>query len=166
MSLGLLAPLGLAALAALALPLLVHLARREEQVPTDFAALRWLAAKFRPRQRLRFEEILLLALRLLLVAALALLLARPVLFGGRGDAAWLVVLPGAVLLIGYWGMGLRGVPLSVVVMAAALPAGSNALIFSQRYATLEAETTAAVVFSTLGFVVTAPLWLAILQRMA
>jgi hypothetical protein len=95
MSLGLLAPLGLAALAALLLPLLVHLARREEQVPTDFAALRWLAAKFRPRQRLRFEEIVLLALRLLLVAALALLLARPVLFGGRGDAAWLVVLPGA-----------------------------------------------------------------------
>lgn len=95
MSLGLLAPLGLAALAALLLPLLVHLARREEQVPTDFAALRWLAAKFRPRQRLRFEEILLLVLRLLLVAALALLLAQPVLFGSRGDAAWLVVLPGA-----------------------------------------------------------------------
>ncbi len=95
MSLGLLAPLGLAALAALLLPLLVHLARREEQVPTDFAALRWLAAKFRPRQRLRFEEILLLALRLLLVAALVALLAQPVLFGGRGDAAWLVVLPGA-----------------------------------------------------------------------
>lgn len=95
MSLGLLAPLGLAALAALLLPLLVHLARREEQVPTDFAALRWLAAKFRPRQRLRFEELLLLMLRLLLIAALALLLAQPVLFGGRGDAAWLVVLPGA-----------------------------------------------------------------------
>lgn len=95
MSLGLLAPLGLAALAALLLPLLVHLARREEQLPTDFAALRWLAAKFRPRQRLRFEEILLLMLRLLLVAALSLLLAQPVLFGGRGDAAWMVVLPGA-----------------------------------------------------------------------
>ncbi|PZO10532.1 MAG: hypothetical protein DCF27_02570 [Lysobacteraceae bacterium] len=95
MSPGLLAPLGLAALAALLLPLLVHLARREEQVPTDFAALRWLAAKFRPRQRLRFEEKMLLALRLLLVAVLALLLAQPVLFGGRGDAAWLVVLPGA-----------------------------------------------------------------------
>lgn len=95
MSLGLLAPLGLAALAALALPLMVHLARREEQVPTDFAALRWLAAKFRPRQRLRFEEIVLLLLRLALVAALAVLLAQPVLFGGRGDAAWLVVLPGA-----------------------------------------------------------------------
>lgn len=95
MSLLLLAPWGLAALAALLLPLLVHLARREEQLPTNFAALRWLAAKFRPRQRLRFEEILLLVLRLLLVSLLALLLARPVLFGGRGDAAWLVVVPGA-----------------------------------------------------------------------
>jgi len=48
------------------------------------------------------------------------------------------------------------------VMMAALPVGSNALIFAQRYRTLEAETTAATVFSTLAFVVTAPLWLALL----
>ena len=33
---------------------------------------------------------------------------------------------------------------------AALPVGSNALIFSQRYGTLQAETSAAIVFSTLG----------------
>jgi malonate transporter len=75
----------------------------------------------------------------------------------------LLVLPAVVLGVGHWGMGLSGLPLSVVVMAAALPAGSNALIFAQRYSTLEAETTAAVVFSTLGFVLTAPLWLAVLQ---
>ena len=74
----------------------------------------------------------------------------------------LLVLPALVLAVGHWGMGLSGVPLSVVVMAAALPAGSNALIFSQRYHTLEAEVTAAVVFSTLGFAVTAPLWLGLL----
>lgn len=95
MSLGLLLPLGLAALAAGLLPLLVHLARREEQRPTDFAALRWLAARLKPRRKLRVEEGLLLALRLLLVAALALLLAKPVLYGGAGDAPWLLVLPGA-----------------------------------------------------------------------
>jgi malonate transporter and related proteins len=75
----------------------------------------------------------------------------------------LLVLPALVLAIGHWGMGLQGLPLSVVVMAAALPVGSNALIFSQRYQTLEAETTAAMVFSTLGFAVTAPLWLAVLS---
>jgi len=92
---GLLAPVGLWALAALALPVLVHLARREEQKPTDFAALRWLASRLKPRQKLRLEEWLLLAVRLLLVAGLALLLARPVLHGGAGDAPWLLVMPGA-----------------------------------------------------------------------
>lgn len=95
MSLGLLFPLGLAALAALLLPLLIHLVRREEQRPTDFAALRWLSARVKPRAKLRFDDLLLLALRLLLVAALALLLARPVLYGGAGDAPWLLVAPGA-----------------------------------------------------------------------
>ncbi|HEY2929073.1 AEC family transporter [Piscinibacter sp.] len=74
----------------------------------------------------------------------------------------LLVLPAVVLAIGHGLMGLSGLALSVVVMAAALPVGSNALIFSQRYETLEAEATAAIVFSTLGFVLTAPLWLAVL----
>lgn len=78
----------------------------------------------------------------------------------------LLVLPALVLAIGHWGMGLEGTPLAVVVMAAALPVGSNALIFSQRYETLEAETTAAIVFSTLAFVFTAPLWLALLSGVA
>ena len=77
MSFGLAFPLGLLALLGLALPLLVHLARREQQQPTMFAALRWLRAVQRPRQRLRLEHWLLLALRLALVAGLALLLAAP-----------------------------------------------------------------------------------------
>jgi hypothetical protein len=85
-SLLLLAPLGLAALAALVLPLLVHIRRRTEEVPLDFAALRWLEALPKPKRRLRFDEWLLLALRLLLVAALALLLARPAVLGWEDDA--------------------------------------------------------------------------------
>jgi predicted permease len=60
-------------------------------------------------------------------------------------------------------MGLDGLALAVVVMAASLPVGSNALIFSQRYETLEAEATAAIVLSTFAFVLTAPLWLAVLN---
>jgi malonate transporter and related proteins len=36
-------------------------------------------------------------------------------------------------------------------------------MFSQRYRAQEAETTAVNVLSTLGFVVTAPLWLALLD---
>jgi predicted permease len=74
----------------------------------------------------------------------------------------LLGLPALVLGVAHWGFGLAGLPLSVAVMLAALPVGSNALIFAQRYKTMQAEATAAIVFSTLGFVLTAPLWLALL----
>ncbi|WP_379922488.1 BatA domain-containing protein [Erythrobacter sp. R86502] len=93
MTLTLLAPFGLAALAALIVPLLIHLHRRTEEVPVDFAALRWLSARPRPRSKLRFDELLLLALRLLLIALLALLLARPALMGQADDSAVVLVAP-------------------------------------------------------------------------
>ena len=47
-------------------------------------------------------------------------------------------------------------------MMAALPSGTNALIFAQRYRTLEPEATAVIVLSTAAFAVTASLWLAVL----
>lgn len=94
MSLALLLPAGLAALAALLLPLLLHLARRHEQTPTDFAALRWLRQKPKPRHRIRFDEWPLLLLRLLLLALLALWLARPVLSGLDDARPWVVAVPG------------------------------------------------------------------------
>jgi len=78
----------------------------------------------------------------------------------------LLVLPALVLGVAHWGFGLNGLPLSVLVMLAALPVGSNALIFAQRYRTLQAEATAAIVLSTLAFVATAPLWLAVLAWVA
>lgn len=90
----LLLPAGLAALAALALPLLVHLSRRQQQRPTVFAALRWLQARPRPRRRLRFDERWLLAVRLLLVALVALLLAQPALRDVADLRARLLVVPG------------------------------------------------------------------------
>lgn len=74
----------------------------------------------------------------------------------------LLLLPAVVLVVAHWGFGLSGQPLAVIVMMAALPAGSNALIFAQRYQTMESETTAAIVLSTVLFVLTAPLWLMLL----
>lgn len=94
MNLALLLPIGLAALAALMLPLLVHLARRSEQKLVQFAALRWLQARPHPRRKVRFDEILLLVLRLLLLAVLALLLAEPVLFGRPDRTPWVALAPG------------------------------------------------------------------------
>lgn len=95
MNLTLLFPLGLLALAACVLPLLIHLARRHHYLPLEFAALRWLRAKARPRQRIRFDEWPLLLVRLLLLAALAVLLARPLLHGAAPAATTVVaVAPG------------------------------------------------------------------------
>lgn len=89
----LLLPIGLAALASLLLPLLVHLARRSEPRVVPFAALRWLRAQPQPQRKHRLEELLLLLVRLLLLAALALLLAQPVLFGKPDRRPWVVLAP-------------------------------------------------------------------------
>jgi hypothetical protein len=87
--------MGLAALAALLLPLLIHLARRDTQRPIDFAALRWLEPRPKPHRRPRLDELALLSARLVLLTLLALALARPVVWGDRGARTWLVVAPGA-----------------------------------------------------------------------
>ena len=99
MNLALLAPLGLVALAALALPLLIHLVRRLQLVDTEFAALRWISSRAQPRRRLRFERPWLLLIRLALLALLAPLLARLVSLAPPADAntQWIAVAPGADL---------------------------------------------------------------------
>ena len=51
-------------------------------------------------------------------------------------------------------MGVRGLPLAVMVLTAALPIGANVFLFSQRYRSAEALTTASVVVSTLLGLVT------------
>lgn len=77
----------------------------------------------------------------------------------------LFVQPALVLIVAHGVFGLRGLPLSVAVLMAALPAGSNTLMFAQRYGTLEAEANAGIVVSTLAFTATATLWLALLARL-
>jgi hypothetical protein len=84
----------LAALAALLLPLLIHLARRDIQRPIDFAALRWLEPRPKPHRRPRLDERALLAARLILLTLLALALARPVISGEGGARTWFLVAPG------------------------------------------------------------------------
>lgn len=73
----------------------------------------------------------------------------------------LVALPALVLLTGT-ALDVGAPALAVIVMCAALPTGSNALIFAQRYRTLTGEVTVTTVLSTLAFAVTAPLWLLLL----
>ena len=81
-------------------------------------------------------------------------------------AAKLLLVPALVLTVARCGFGLDGLPLAVMVMAAAAPVGSNALIFAQRYHAQQAEATAAIVLSTLAFMLSAPLWLGVLGGLA
>jgi malonate transporter len=78
------------------------------------------------------------------------------------SAGKMLCMPLLVLLAGHVLLGQNGMPLAVIVLAAALPVGSNALLFAQRYRTQEAQATAAIVVSTLGFMLVVPLWLAVL----
>jgi hypothetical protein len=59
-----------------------------------------------------------------------------------------VLHPVLMLAMG-WALGMRGLALSVMVVAAALPIGANVFLFSQRYHKEEDTVTAAVAISTL-----------------
>jgi malonate transporter and related proteins len=76
----------------------------------------------------------------------------------------LLIQPAFVLLVAHWGFGLRGLPLSIVVLMGALPVGANALIFAQRYETHEAEAATAIVVSTFCYAFTLPFWIFVLSR--
>ena len=83
----------------------------------------------------------------------------------RLSAFKLLLMPAVVLLVAHLGFGLAGMPLAVLVMMAALPVGSNAIIFAQRYGTQEGVATLAILASTVCFMATAALWLALLGAM-
>jgi malonate transporter len=75
-----------------------------------------------------------------------------------------VLHPALVLAIG-WLLGVRGLPLTVMVVAAALPIGANVFLFSQRYKTSEELVTASVALSTLLALFTLTVVVAIAGRL-
>ncbi len=73
-------------LAAVSIPILIHLLLRRKRRPVRWAAMRFLVEAHRRRRRRRtLEQILLLAARCLLIAVLAAAIARPV-FGPEAGA--------------------------------------------------------------------------------
>ena len=93
----LLSPISLLALSAVALPLILHLRkdRKSKVLLVGSVSLFPKEARFRGKRR-RISEWLLLALRMLLVALLALLLAGPVWRSTRArTGGWLLIDPGA-----------------------------------------------------------------------
>ncbi|WP_382327161.1 AEC family transporter [Hydrogenophaga sp. UC242_50] len=96
-------------------------------------------------------------------------LARTPMAGHLRQALWVSVSKNLVLplLVGLcaWGMGITGMPLTVMVVAAALPVGANVFLFAQRYEVAQEVTTAAMGLSTvlalftLSLVMTTMAWL-------
>jgi hypothetical protein len=58
-----------------------------------------------------------------------------------------LLLPALVAALG-WGMGLSGLPLTVMVVAASLPVGANVFMFSQRYGVAQDLVAASMAVST------------------
>ncbi len=94
MSPALLLPAALAALATLLIPVVIHIVRRTESRTIDFAALRWLDQRPKPRRRMRIDERWLLLVRLVLLALIAIWLAKPVLGGVASGRAVVAIAPG------------------------------------------------------------------------
>jgi len=83
-----------------------------------------------------------------LVQALVKNVAHPLLVAGLG-----------------WLLGLRGLPLQVMVVAAALPIGANVFLFSQRYKTAEDLVTASMAVSTALALVTLSIVMPLASRL-
>jgi len=82
MSFGFLNAVMLAGLAAVALPVLVHLISKRKYDVVEWGAMQFLELGRRTRRRIRLEELLLLLLRMGLIGLVAMALARPWAKGG------------------------------------------------------------------------------------
>ena len=74
-----------------------------------------------------------------------------------------LVHPIAMAAVG-WAMGLSGMPLAVMVVAASLPVGANVFLFSQRYEVAQDEVTASVAVSTALALITMPVVIILVTR--
>ena len=87
MSFGLLNAAMLAGLLGAAVPVVIHVLNRRRDPVVEWAAMQFLDAGRRSRQKFRLTEALLMAARMALLAAVALAAARPFLTPAAGQAA-------------------------------------------------------------------------------
>lgn len=88
----------------------------------------------------------------------------PHLRGALTISAIKTVLHPALMAVVGWALGLQGLPLTIMVVAAALPVGANVFLFSQRYHKAEDLVTASVAVSTVVAVVTVSVVMGLLAR--
>src|SRR5688572_2097465 len=99
-------PILLAGLAAVAVPIIIHLLNRRKFQKVVWAAMRFLKASVEQNQRrMRIEDMILLALRCLLVMLLALALARPAILSKATDMFGQSKVTGVIVLDNSYSMG-------------------------------------------------------------
>jgi len=93
----------LAGLIGATIPIIIHLVRQQAAKPIEWGAMRFLFDTISVRRRrMEWEDLLLMAARCLLLALLALALARPFI-PPDSNVPWLFVLPACLLGIGLFG---------------------------------------------------------------
>ncbi len=103
-------PFFLFGLLAAAIPLLIHLWSRRQAVTVDFSSLMFLVAAHRQNvRRLQLKQLLILLLRMLIVALIALALARPFLTLGLPLAAVRAKTDVVIVLDNSYSMGYQDV---------------------------------------------------------
>src|SRR6266849_1836595 len=99
-------PIMLAGIAAVAVPIIIHLLNRRKFQKVVWAAMRFIQTSVEQNQRrLRLEDMILLALRCLLLALLALALARPAILSNAGDVFGQSKVTGVIILDNSYSMG-------------------------------------------------------------
>jgi hypothetical protein len=99
-------PIMLFGLAAVSVPIIIHLLNRRKFQKVVWAAMKFLQISVEQNQRrMRVEDMILLALRCLLLALLALALARPALLSQKGDVFGQSKVTGVVILDNSYSMG-------------------------------------------------------------
>jgi hypothetical protein len=125
----------LAGLAGVALPIIIHLVRRQAAKSIDWGAMRFLFDTIAVRRRkMEWEDLLLMAARCLLLALLALALARPFV-PPDSTVPWLFVLAAALVGIALLGASfvLSGKMRWILrISALVLVIGAAGLIFLER----------------------------------
>ena len=94
----------LAGLAAVAIPVIIHLLNKQRATVVDWGAMRFLMESMTSRsRRILIEEIILMCLRCLAVALVVLAVARPFLPVST-SVPWVLVLPAALVAVMLFGM--------------------------------------------------------------
>jgi hypothetical protein len=100
-------PIMLAGLAAISVPIIIHLLNRRRFQKVVWAAMRFIQASVEKNQkRMRIEDMILLALRCLLLALLALALARPAILSDASAVFGQSKVTGVIILDNSQSMGM------------------------------------------------------------